>query len=257
MHFSLDASRTGWNRVTRTRPTKPAAGKRPMLSGRFHPRSRVLMGETIDIAVSVENMHFFDPRTTSRSGSDLGGLGPFRHHTGRATVSWNVFPDVPWNFQDRVRAPARNFSEGENLHASIRRVIPALMVAGLLFAACGSDDDAATDTTAGSSGESLFNGEIPCDQQYAGKTVTIMSPVRNDENSPTTITDFVAGYQPLMDCTGLTIEFQGGDQFETEVNVRLEGGNPPDVIDYPQPGLMRSHIERVTSPSCPKPSRPR
>ena len=31
--------------------------------GRFNPRSRVRMGETIDIAVSSENMHFFDAGT--------------------------------------------------------------------------------------------------------------------------------------------------------------------------------------------------
>ncbi len=31
--------------------------------GRFNPRSRVRMGETIEIAVSTENMHFFDPET--------------------------------------------------------------------------------------------------------------------------------------------------------------------------------------------------
>ncbi len=31
--------------------------------GRFNPRSRARMGETIEIAVSTENMHFFDPQT--------------------------------------------------------------------------------------------------------------------------------------------------------------------------------------------------
>jgi multiple sugar transport system ATP-binding protein len=31
--------------------------------GRFHPRSRVKIGETIEIAVSTENMHFFDKDT--------------------------------------------------------------------------------------------------------------------------------------------------------------------------------------------------
>ncbi len=31
--------------------------------GRFHPRSRVKIGETIEIAVSTENMHFFDHDT--------------------------------------------------------------------------------------------------------------------------------------------------------------------------------------------------
>ena len=38
-----------------------------------------------------------------------------------------------------------------------------------------------------------------------------------------------------------TIEWQGTDQFETEINVRLQGGDPPDIIDYPQPGLMIGH----------------
>ncbi len=139
------------------------------------------------------------------------------------------------------------------------RALSLLVATGLVLAACGDDEKAATEATATAeetaateataeatapAGDSILNGEIPCEQQYAGKTVTIMSPVRNDENSPTTITDFVAGYDPLAECTGVTIEFQGGDQFETEINVRLEGGNPPDVIDYPQPGLMRSHIEK-------------
>ncbi len=31
--------------------------------GRFDPRSRVRMGEPVDIAVNVENLHFFDPTT--------------------------------------------------------------------------------------------------------------------------------------------------------------------------------------------------
>ena len=31
-------------------------------------------------------------------------------------------------------------------------------------------------------GESMLNGEIPCEQQYAGKTVEILSPARNSEN---------------------------------------------------------------------------
>ena len=33
----------------------------------------------------------------------------------------------------------------------------------------------------------------------------------------------------------------GTDQFETEVNVRLEGGNAPDVMDFPQPGLLAAN----------------
>ncbi len=93
----------------------------------------------------------------------------------------------------------------------------------------------------GAAGESLLDGLIPCEHQYDGKTVSIFSPVRDSENDPATA-DFVAGYDPLAECTGVEIVWQGTDQFETEINVRLQGGDPPDVIDYPQPGLMANHV---------------
>ncbi|MCP4087949.1 MAG: carbohydrate ABC transporter substrate-binding protein, partial [Actinomycetia bacterium] len=110
------------------------------------------------------------------------------------------------------------------------------------------DDDTSGDTTddddgGGDGAESLLDGEIPCDQQYDGKTVTIFSPVRNSDTDQA-IGDYVDGYQPLIDCTGVEIEWEGTDQFETEINVRLEGGNPPDVIDYPQPGLLTGHVQK-------------
>jgi len=138
-----------------------------------------------------------------------------------------------------------------------KRAIGLACAASLALAACGSSDtEASEDTTAsseatgtseaggsatseagGTSGESLLDGEIKCENQFEGKTVTVFSPVRDSEND-TPIADYVAGYDPLVECTGLEIEWQGTDQFETEINVRLEGGDAPDVIDFPQPGLM-------------------
>jgi alpha-glucoside transport system substrate-binding protein len=136
-----------------------------------------------------------------------------------------------------------------------KRSAVALVALSLVAAACGSDDSdssddttatedtaAADDTTADAGGESLLDGAIACEGQHEGKQVTILSPVRNSEND-NAIEDFVAGYDPLVECTGVEIVWEGTDQFETEVNVRLEGGNPPDVIDYPQPGLMAGHVE--------------
>jgi alpha-glucoside transport system substrate-binding protein len=115
----------------------------------------------------------------------------------------------------------------------------AAIAMSLLVAACGSDEgSSSSDTTGGGgSGESLLNGEIKCEQQYKGKTVTVFSPVRNSENDKP-VDELVAAYKPLVDCTGVDIKWEGTDQFETEINVRLEGGNAPDVIDFPQPGLL-------------------
>ena len=160
-----------------------------------------------------------------------------------------------------------------------KRLFAVLFASTMLVAACGSDaadegtaDGAADETEAGTDetdegadegtdegadegtdegsdegamvdGEGVLGSEIPCDQQHEGKTVTILSPVRDNEND-TPIADYVAGYDPLVECTGVEIVWEGTDQFETEVNVRLEGGNPPDVIDYPQPGLMAGHVDK-------------
>ena len=123
-----------------------------------------------------------------------------------------------------------------------KRIAFAAVSVSLLAAACGDSKDdsgSAATTTAASSGKSILNGEIKCDQQYKGKKVSIFSPVR-DSDTDRPIADYVAAYQPLVDCTGVEIVWEGTDQFETEINVRLEGGNAPDVIDFPQPGLMAS-----------------
>ena len=138
----------------------------------------------------------------------------------------------------------------------------ALCTALLLFAvACGSDDSTgnASPTTTATPVEqapttapdqmtdntmsSLMDGDIICEQQHAGKTVSIFSPVRDSANS-TPIADYIAAYQPLVDCTGVEVVWEGTDQFETEINVRLQGGNPPDVVNYPQPGLMAQHARQ-------------
>jgi len=146
----------------------------------------------------------------------------------------------------------------------------AIATSMVVIAACGSDDDGGTaDTSAptesaatgdtaapgdtaatgdtaapgtegGAAPEGLVNGEIPCDQQYAGKTVSLLSPVRNSENDPDAIKIFTDFWQPLVDCTGVKIDFQGTDQFEVQAPVLLQGGSPPDLIDFPQPGLLKT-----------------
>jgi alpha-glucoside transport system substrate-binding protein len=150
-----------------------------------------------------------------------------------------------------------------------RRVVALGAVAALVLGACGSDDDdGSADTTAapagteapaetgapgettagtegGAAGEGLLGGEIPCDQQHEGKTVSLLSPVRNSENDPDAIQRFTDFWAPLAECTGVTIDFQGTDQFEVQAPVLLQGGSPPDVIDFPQPGLLKTLADNL------------
>jgi alpha-glucoside transport system substrate-binding protein len=139
------------------------------------------------------------------------------------------------------------------------RVATVAAITSLALAACGSSGGSdSAGTTAGTAapaasgastpagtggaaaGDSLVNGEIKCEQQYAGKTVSLLSPIRNSENDANAIQTFTDFWKPLADCTGVKIDFQGTDQFEVQAPVLLQGGSPPDVIDFPQPGLLKT-----------------
>jgi multiple sugar transport system ATP-binding protein len=61
VHFSIDAPNVDSGDPDAT-DTKPVEGQANAV-GRFNPRSRVRMGEVIEIAVTTENLHFFDPQT--------------------------------------------------------------------------------------------------------------------------------------------------------------------------------------------------
>jgi len=59
VHFQLDAETVDSGDPDAVEEAGVAANT----VGRFHPRSRVKIGETVEIAVSTENMHFFDHDT--------------------------------------------------------------------------------------------------------------------------------------------------------------------------------------------------
>ena len=45
-------------------------------------------------------------------------------------------------------------------------------------------------------------------------------------------------------CTGITIEHNGTNEFESQIFVQVEGGNAPDLAIFPQPGLLAAHGRR-------------
>ena len=38
--------------------------------------------------------------------------------------------------------------------------------------------------------------------------------------------------------TGIDIQYESSKQFEVTISTRVDAGNPPDIVDFPQPGLM-------------------
>jgi alpha-glucoside transport system substrate-binding protein len=71
--------------------------------------------------------------------------------------------------------------------------------------------------------------------KYKGTKVTLYGPfVGADE------TKFNNSMQDFEAKTGIDIQYEGTKTFEATINVRVEGGNPPDIADFPQPGLLAS-----------------
>lgn len=102
---------------------------------------------------------------------------------------------------------------------------------------------ATTTAAAGGAAGSLLGSTIKCDNQYKGKEVNIFSPVR-DSDTDKAATRLRDAYAPLEKCTGVKVVYTGTDQFETEIKVKMAGGNPPDVIDFPQPGGLLDLIKQ-------------
>lgn len=44
------------------------------------------------------------------------------------------------------------------------------------------------------------------------------------------------------ECTGIDVVYEGSGEFEAQINVRVQGGNPPDLAIFPQPGLLASVV---------------
>jgi alpha-glucoside transport system substrate-binding protein len=92
------------------------------------------------------------------------------------------------------------------------------LVAGLVLAACPGDDDNGNGTV------SLLHGITGAEEQ--------------------------AALQQAIDAfeeeSGITVDVEASPDFETVILTRVEGGNPPDVAFYPQPGMLERLVDDTT-----------
>jgi alpha-glucoside transport system substrate-binding protein len=73
-----------------------------------------------------------------------------------------------------------------------------------------------------------------------GKKVTAYSPIREKE------ADLLEeSWKDFQECTGVDIAHEGSGEFEAQLQVRVEGGNAPDLAFFPQPGLLASQAKNL------------
>ncbi|OLT16203.1 sugar ABC transporter substrate-binding protein [Serinicoccus sp. CUA-874] len=109
-----------------------------------------------------------------------------------------------------------------------------LGLAGVTLAACGGGEGAGGDNV----DEALSSVDVACEpyQEYGdleGTSVSVYTSIVSPEDQ-----SHIDAFIPFEDCTGVTVEYEGSRQFETQLPVRLESGNAPDMAYIPQPGLV-------------------
>lgn len=116
-----------------------------------------------------------------------------------------------------------------------RQAIAIAGVLGLALAAtaCSSDDD--------SNGSNAGSAECSAYEKYEGndgKKVSIYASIRDAE------ADLLEqSWEQFTDCTGIEIDYEGSGEFEAQLQVRVDGGNAPDIAFIPQPGLLNRFAE--------------
>jgi alpha-glucoside transport system substrate-binding protein len=123
-------------------------------------------------------------------------------------------------------------------HAS--RAAAGLLGLTLAATACG---------TGGSSGSGDAqpdpDAEVPagCEayEEYQGSSgtqVSMYTSIRDIEADR-----YVQSFEEFEKCTGITINYEGSGEFEAQLNVKVQGGNAPDIAFIPQPGLLQRFVK--------------
>ncbi|MDX6256071.1 MAG: alpha-glucoside transport system substrate-binding protein [Frankiales bacterium] len=140
-------------------------------------------------------------------------------------------------------------------------VLGSAIAAGSLLAACSSTSSttngaAGSTTSAGTSAAATSGGGTATSGAPAasggatgcaayssygslkGKTVTIYSSILSPESD-----SLEKSWSEFATCTGVKIQFTGSNDFESQLPVKVAGGNAPDLAIIPQPGLLQSMVK--------------
>ena len=129
-----------------------------------------------------------------------------------------------------------------------------LVVFAMIVAACSSDSDDETTTTAAASGDdtattttaasgddtattttAAASDDTTSDDMVdvSGTEVSVFAAPTGDEGA-----SIQATFDVYNEATGGVVTYEGSDDFEAQLRIRVDGGNPPDIAITPQPGSI-------------------
>jgi alpha-glucoside transport system substrate-binding protein len=130
-------------------------------------------------------------------------------------------------------------------------ILALLLALSLVAAACGNDEGGETTTTSGGGeatttsggGEATTtSGGGEAAQCADGDEVEVVWIRGTDHPEGMALLEVLGQFEQN---TGATVNYQGlGDDLPTIVSTRVEGGDPPDVAIFAQPGLLTDFVAR-------------
>jgi alpha-glucoside transport system substrate-binding protein len=119
--------------------------------------------------------------------------------------------------------------------------VAILLTAGFALAGCGGDDstDNAVKGTWPGDGNADCKGldQLADFGDLSGKEVSVYTSILAPEDKAQE-----DSYKLFTTCTGADVKYEGSDQFETQLVVRVKAGNAPDIAYIPQPGLLNTVV---------------
>ncbi len=119
-----------------------------------------------------------------------------------------------------------------------------LLVASLVLAACGGTEaevepeeeviEAPFDVMPGGALEEALKGT------YEGTTVTLDGAMEGNDTDGVKLAKSLELFEEL---TGIDVNYIGNKEFEATISVRVDAGDAPDVVDFPQPGKAQQFVD--------------
>ena len=81
--------------------------------------------------------------------------------------------------------------------------------------------------------EQALNGD------FAGTTVVVDGPFTNPDDL-----FFAESMKAFEEATGITVNYIGDKEFEGRLSIAVDAGDPPDIADFPQPGLLANFVRQ-------------
>jgi len=109
----------------------------------------------------------------------------------------------------------------------------------VLSAAACSSSKSKSGSSGNTSGQKLTGACAPYSAYagHKGSTVTMSGSILSPESD-----SLNKSWAEFSKCTGITIKYTGSNSFESDLPVKVNGGNAPDLAIIPQPGLLAQMV---------------